>query len=170
MGGPISQYIEKYLRIQNLVLNRCVPRTAKLIRTEMALIYNLFMNISTNDKVTVCSLFVCRRFLRILQLIITRCRPRPSTLASLFLLAVCRTMPFMRLLSLTKQTTACRTFCCSPSSLVLRSAILSPNLLNLFQTLLDLIALCEEKYPTLKGNKVELNGRSYESILLNLDF
>lgn len=136
----------------------------------MTLIYNLFMNISASDKVTVCLLFVCRRFLRILQLIIARCRPRPSTPASLFLLAVCRTMPFMRLLSLTKQTTACRTFCCSPSRLVIRSAILSPNLLNLFATLLDLIALCKEKYLALKRNKVELNGRSYDSILLNLDF
>lgn len=136
----------------------------------MTLIHNLFMNISASDKVTVCSPFVCRRFLRILQLIIARCRPRPSTPASLFLLAVCRTMLFMRLLSLTKQTTACRSFCCYFSGLVLRPTILSSNLLNLFGTLLDLIALCEEKYPTFRRNKVELNGRSYESILLNLDF
>lgn len=61
----------------------------KLIRTEMTLIYNLFMNISVSDKVTVSSLFVCRRFLRILQLIIAWCRPQPSTPASPFLLAVC---------------------------------------------------------------------------------
>lgn len=40
--------------------------------------------------------------------------------------------------------------------------------------LLDLIALCKEKYLALKRNKVELNGRSYvdfiESGLLKRDF